>query len=143
MIGEIGTGGGIGHVIEYRGSAIRALSMEGRMTVCNMSIEAGAKAGLVAPDETTFAYLAGPRPRAEGRGVGAGAWPSGGRCSSDDDAVWDQEVHIDATTLRPQVSWGTNPAQVMSIDGAVPVARRLRRRRRPGRTSAGPSSTWA
>ena len=73
VIGEIGTGGGIGHVIEYRGSAIRALSMEGRMTVCNMSIEAGAKAGLVAPDETTFAYLAGPRPRPAGRGVGAGA----------------------------------------------------------------------
>ena len=119
VIGEIGTGGGIGHVIEYRGSAIRALSMEGRMTVCNMSIEAGAKAGLVAPDETTFAYLEGRdhAPKGEAWEQAVAEWRT---LQSDPDAVWDKEVHIDATTLRPQVSWGTNPAQVMSIDGSVP-----------------------
>ncbi len=119
IIGAIGTGGGIGHVIEYRGSAIRALSMEGRMTVCNMSIEAGAKAGLIAPDETTFAYLDG-----RGHAPRGGAWDEAvaywRTLSSDDDAVWDKSVTIDAATLTPQVSWGTNPGQVMSIDGTLP-----------------------
>ncbi len=119
VIGEIGTGGGIGHVIEYRGSTIRDLSMEGRMTVCNMSIEAGARAGLVAPDDTTFAYLAG-RPHAPQGAAWDAAVAEWRTLRSDEDAVWDREVRIDATTLRPQVTWGTNPAQVTSIDGTVP-----------------------
>ncbi len=119
IIGEIGTGGGIGHVIEYRGSAIRALSMEGRMTVCNMSIEAGARAGLVAPDETTFAYLEGREHAPKGAAWQAAVadWRS---LVSDEGAVWDSEVVIDASTIRPQVTWGTNPAQVASIDDVVP-----------------------
>ena len=119
IIGEIGTGGGIGHVIEYRGSAIRALSMEGRMTVCNMSIEAGARAGLVAPDETTFDYLRGRdhAPQGEQWEAAVAEWRT---LRTDDDAVWDKEVVIDAATLRPQVTWGTNPGQVGSIDSAVP-----------------------
>ena len=119
VIGEIGTGGGIGHVIEYRGSTIRGLSMEGRMTVCNMSIEAGAKAGLVAPDDTTFAYLEGRAHAPKGA-----AWDEAldvwRELRSDDGATWDKEMRIDAATLRPQVTWGTNPGQVTSIDGAVP-----------------------
>jgi 3-isopropylmalate/(R)-2-methylmalate dehydratase large subunit len=119
IIGEIGTGGGIGHVIEYRGSAIRSLSMEGRMTVCNMSIEAGAKAGLIAPDDTTFEYLRG-RPHAPSGQAWDDAVASWRELRTDEGAVWDREVHIDASTLRPQVSWGTNPGQVAPIDGAVP-----------------------
>ncbi len=119
VIGEIGTGGGIGHVIEYRGSTIRALSMEGRMTVCNMSIEAGAKAGLIAPDETTFEYLQG-RAHAPSGDAWEQALDDWRTLYSDDGAVWDREVHIDATTLRPNVTWGTNPGQVVTIDGAVP-----------------------
>ena len=119
IIGEIGTGGGIGHVIEYRGSAIRALSMEGRMTVCNMSIEAGARAGLVAPDETTFEYLRGRdhAPQGEQWEAAVAEWRT---LRTDDDAAWDKEVVIHAATLRPQVTWGTNPGQVGSIDSAVP-----------------------
>ncbi|CAN5845697.1 MAG: 3-isopropylmalate dehydratase large subunit [Ilumatobacteraceae bacterium] len=119
VIGEIGTGGGIGHVIEYRGSAIRNLSMEGRMTVCNMSIEAGARAGLVAPDDTTFAYLEGRAhaPRGPAWEEAIAEWR---QLRSDDDAEWDRAVRIDATTLRPQVTWGTNPGQVTMIDGTVP-----------------------
>ncbi|HEU4842218.1 MAG TPA: 3-isopropylmalate dehydratase large subunit [Ilumatobacteraceae bacterium] len=119
VIGEIGTGGGIGHVIEYRGSTIRGLSMEGRMTICNMSIEAGAKAGLVAPDETTFEYLRG-RAHAPTGAAWDEAVASWRELRTDDGAVWDREVHIDATALRPQVTWGTNPGQVASIDGVVP-----------------------
>ncbi len=119
IIGAIGTGGGIGHVIEYRGSAIRALSMEGRMTLCNMSIEAGAKAGLVAPDDTTFEYLHGRlhAPKGDAWDAAVADWRT---LVTDDDAVFDKEVVIDATTLRPQVSWGTNPGQVASIDDVVP-----------------------
>ncbi len=119
IIGKIGTAGGIGHVIEYRGSAIRALSMEGRMTICNMSIEAGAKAGLVAPDETTFAYLKGREFAPKGAAWDAALtdWKT---LSTDEGAKWDKEVFIDASTLTPQISWGTNPAQVMSIDGIIP-----------------------
>ncbi len=119
IIGEIGTAGGIGHVIEYRGSAIRALSMEGRMTVCNMSIEAGAKAGLIAPDETTFAYLKGRANAPQGAAwdQAVEAWK---QLRTDDGAVWDKEVFIDATKLTPHVSWGTNPAQVLPIDGVIP-----------------------
>jgi 3-isopropylmalate/(R)-2-methylmalate dehydratase large subunit len=119
IIGTIGTGGGIGHVIEYRGSAIRALSMEGRMTVCNMSIEAGARAGLIAPDETTFEYLKGRMhaPKGAAWDQAVAAWKE---LRTDEGAKWDKEVTIDATKLTPFVSWGTNPAQVLSIDAAVP-----------------------
>ena len=120
IIGKIGTGGGIGHVIEYRGSAIRALSMEGRMTVCNMSIEAGAKAGLIAPDETTFAYLQGREFAPQGAAWDAAVadWKT---LSTDEGAKWDKEVFIDASTIAPHVTWGTNPAQVVDINGAVPA----------------------
>jgi len=119
IIGHIGTGGGIGHVIEYRGSAIRSLSMEGRMTICNMSIEAGAKAGLIAPDDTTFAYLEGREfvPKGAQWEQALDAWRG---LVSDPGASWDKEVRLDATSLVPHVSWGTNPAQVTGIDGAVP-----------------------
>ncbi len=121
IIGKIGTGGGIGHVIEYRGSAIRALSMEGRMTVCNMSIEAGAKAGLIAPDETTFEYLKDREhaPKGVDWDAAVAAWKE---LKTDDGAQWDAEVFIDASTLSPHVSWGTNPAQVLPIDGIIPSA---------------------
>ena len=120
ILGEIGTGGGIGHVIEYRGSAIRALSMEGRMTVCNMSIEAGAKAGLIAPDEITFEYLRGRAnaPTGDAWDAAVADWST---LRSDDDAVWDKEVVLDAAAIRPHVSWGTNPGQVAPIDAAVPA----------------------
>ncbi len=119
IIGEIGTGGGIGHVIEYRGSAIRALSMEGRMTVCNMSIEAGAKAGLIAPDDTTFEYLRGRANAPQGADWDAAVaeWKT---LQTDDEAVWDKEVFIDAAKLTPHVTWGTNPGQVLPIDASVP-----------------------
>ena len=142
IIGEIGTAGGMGHVIEYRGSAIRSLSMEGRMTVCNMSIEAGARAGMVAPDDTTFGYLegrrfapgsaagGGPGGRA-GRGGGDGRTGRGGRAweqaldewrglVTDEGASFDTEVSLDAGSLTPFVTWGTNPAQVVPIGGSVP-----------------------
>jgi 3-isopropylmalate/(R)-2-methylmalate dehydratase large subunit len=119
IIGRIGTGGGIGSVIEYRGSAIRALSMEGRMTVCNMSIEAGARAGLVAPDDTTFAYLEGRRfaPTGTAWEQALDAWRA---LPTDDGATFDRSVSLDAAALVPHVSWGTNPAQVIEITGAVP-----------------------
>ncbi|MGA1551775.1 MAG: 3-isopropylmalate dehydratase large subunit [Ilumatobacteraceae bacterium] len=119
IIGHIGTGGGSGHVIEYRGSAIRSLSMEGRMTVCNMSIEAGARAGLVAPDQTTFDYLKG-RDHAPNGADWEAAVADWSTLTSDEGASWDTEVVIDAATIRPQVTWGTNPAQVASIDDRVP-----------------------
>ncbi|HSP28289.1 MAG TPA: 3-isopropylmalate dehydratase large subunit, partial [Ilumatobacteraceae bacterium] len=119
ILGEINTGGGIGHVIEYRGSAIRALSMEGRMTVCNMSIEAGAKAGMVAPDDTTFEYLKGRAnaPSGDAWDAAVADWST---LHSDADAVWDKEVVLDAATIRPHVTWGTNPGQVAPIDSVVP-----------------------
>jgi len=119
IIGRIGTGGGIGHVLEYRGEAIRALSMEGRMTVCNMSIEAGARAGMIAPDETTFAYLEG-RPHAPSGAAWEAALEDWRSLVTDDGAVFDQTVTVDAANLRPHVSWGTNPAQVVPVDGSVP-----------------------
>jgi 3-isopropylmalate/(R)-2-methylmalate dehydratase large subunit len=119
IIGRVGTGGGIGSVIEYRGAAIRALSMEGRMTVCNMSIEAGARAGMVAPDDTTFAYLEG-RPHAPSGADWERALDDWRALVTDDDATFDKEVVLDGTALQPHVSWGTNPAQVVPIDGVVP-----------------------
>jgi 3-isopropylmalate/(R)-2-methylmalate dehydratase large subunit len=119
IIGRIGTGGGIGSVIEYRGSAIRALSMEGRMTVCNMSIEGGARAGMVAPDDTTFAYLEGRNHAPTGKAweQALAEWRS---LVTDDDATFDKEVVIAAAELKPHVTWGTNPAQVIAIDAAIP-----------------------
>jgi 3-isopropylmalate/(R)-2-methylmalate dehydratase large subunit len=119
VIGRIGTGGGIGHVVEYRGSAIRALSMEGRMTICNMSIEAGARAGMVAPDDTTFAYLEG-RPHAPRAGAWERALDEWRALTTDDGVAFDREVTLDANELRPHVTWGTNPSQVAAIDGVVP-----------------------
>ena len=119
LIGQIGTAGAVGHVIEYTGEAIRSLSMEERMTVCNMSIEAGARAGMIAPDETTFAYLAG-RPRAP---TGA-AWEravEGWRVlRTDPDARYDTRVTLDASRVAPQVTWGTHPGMVADITGRVP-----------------------
>ncbi len=119
IINRIGTGGGVGHVIEYRGSGIRALSMEGRMTICNMSIEAGARAGMVAPDETTFAYVEG-RPHAPTGPRWEAALDEWRSLPTDPGASFDREVTLDATALRPYVSWGTNPAQSVTIDEAVP-----------------------
>ncbi|HEV2309272.1 MAG TPA: 3-isopropylmalate dehydratase large subunit [Acidimicrobiia bacterium] len=119
IIARIGTQGGIGSIIEYRGSAIRGLSMEGRMTVCNMSIEAGARAGLVAPDDTTFAYLEG-RPYAPTGTAWEHALDEWRSLATDADARFDHEVVLDAATLRPSVSWGTNPGQTVTIDDAVP-----------------------
>jgi 3-isopropylmalate/(R)-2-methylmalate dehydratase large subunit len=119
IIAKIGTGGGVGHVLEYRGSAIRSLSMEGRMTVCNMSIEAGARAGMIAPDDTTFAWLQG-RPHAPAGAEWEEALEDWRSLTTDDGATFDREVTIDATTLRPHVSWGTNPGQTVAIDDVVP-----------------------
>src|SRR5207248_708972 len=119
VIAKIGTGGGTGHVIEYRGSAIAGLSMDGRMTVCNMSIEAGARAGLIAPDETTFRYLQG-RPHAPQGAAWEEAVEHWRSLPTDPDAVFDREVTLDAGALTPFVTWGTNPAQAAPLDSAVP-----------------------
>jgi len=119
FIGRIGTAGATGHVIEYTGDAIGALSMEERMTVCNMSIEAGARAGMIAPDETTFAYLAG-RPRAPTGAAWTRAMASWRLLRSDPGATYDTRVSIDASTLAPQVTWGTSPGMVTEITGRVP-----------------------
>jgi 3-isopropylmalate/(R)-2-methylmalate dehydratase large subunit len=120
IVGRLGTGGGTGYVIEYRGQAIRDLSMEGRMTVCNMSIEAGARAGLVATDETTIDYLRGRSGVPQGNDFeeAAARWRT---YTSDDDAIFDAELTIDAAELVPFVTWGTNPAQVVALDGIVPT----------------------
>ncbi len=119
IIGQIGTGGGIGYVIEYRGSGIRALSMEGRMTVSNMSIEAGARAGMIAPDETTFEYVKGRAHAPSGNAwdEALAYWKS---LATDADAKFDKEVVIDASKLTPYVTWGTNPSQVAPISASVP-----------------------
>ena len=119
IIGRIGTGGGIGSVIEYRGSVIESLSMEGRMTVCNMSIEAGARAGMVAPDDITFAYLEG-RPHAPAGAVWGEAVDHWGTLRTDPGAGFDTEVHLDGADIPPHVTWGTNPSHVAPLDGAVP-----------------------
>ena len=120
VITQIGTGGGQGYVIEYRGEAIRALSMEARMTVCNMSIEAGARAGMIAPDQTTFDYLHGRDHAPTGADWDAAVdyWRT---LVTDDDVAYDAEVVIDATTLSPFVTWGTNPGQGVPLSGFVPT----------------------
>ncbi|WP_058234230.1 3-isopropylmalate dehydratase large subunit [Devriesea agamarum] len=120
VIARIGTGGGQGYVLEYRGNAIRELSMEARMTVCNMSIEAGARAGMIAPDETTFEYVKN-RPHAPTGTDWDEAVAYWRTLRSDDDAVFDHEVIIDADELEPFVTWGTNPAQGMPLSGRVPT----------------------
>ena len=119
IIAKIGTGGGQGYVLEYRGEAIRALSMEGRMTICNMSIEAGARPGMVAPDETNFAYLKDRphAPKGEAWDAAVAYWRT---LVTDDDAVFDAEVTIDASTLSPYVTWGTNPGQGLPLSASVP-----------------------
>ena len=119
VIAQIGASGGQGYVLEFRGSAIRALSMEGRMTVCNMSIEAGARAGMIAPDETTYAYLKGRDHAPEGADWDAAVayWNT---LPTDEGAVFDAEVFLDANTLEPFVTWGTNPGQGVSLSDAVP-----------------------
>ncbi|OLO99979.1 3-isopropylmalate dehydratase large subunit [Mycolicibacterium porcinum] len=119
VIAKIGTGGGQGHVIEYRGSAIEALSMEGRMTICNMSIEAGARAGMVAPDETTFEFLKG-RPHAPKGADWDAAVAAWSQLRTDEGAEFDTEVYLDAATLSPFVTWGTNPGQGVPLSASVP-----------------------
>jgi 3-isopropylmalate/(R)-2-methylmalate dehydratase large subunit len=118
-IGRIGVAGGVGHVLEYAGPVVRGLSMEGRMTICNMSIEAGARAGMIAPDDTTFAYLEG-RPGVPDGAAWERALDEWRALPSDEDAVFDREVEIDARSLAPQVTWGTNPGMVAPVDGRVP-----------------------
>jgi 3-isopropylmalate/(R)-2-methylmalate dehydratase large subunit len=116
-IGQIGVSGAQGHVVEYTGAAVRALSMEGRLTICNMSIEAGARAGMIAPDDVTFAYLEG-RPGVPEDWEGAlDDWRA---LRTDDDATFDREVVVELPGLKPQVTWGTNPAMVAPVDGRVP-----------------------
>ena len=119
LIAQVGTGGGQGHVVEYRGEAIRALSMEGRMTLCNMSIEWGARAGMVAPDDTTSAYLQG-RPQAPSGEQWDAAVAYWRTLATDEDAVFDQEVFLDASAVTPFVTWGTNPGQGVPLGAQVP-----------------------
>ncbi len=120
IIGKIGTGGGIGHIIEFRGDAITGLSMEGRMTVCNMTIEAGAKAGLIAPDQTTFDYLQGREFAPKGADWDAAVtdWST---LVTDEGAIFDAEITFDAADIGPYVSWGTNPGQVVPLNANVPA----------------------
>ncbi|HEY2689381.1 MAG TPA: 3-isopropylmalate dehydratase large subunit [Streptosporangiaceae bacterium] len=119
IIRALGTGGGVGSVIEYRGPAVRALSMQGRMTVCNMSIEGGARAGMIAPDDTTFAWLEG-RPHSPQGKLWEQALDDWRSLVTDEGAEFDREIHVNASALRPAVTWGTNPAQSVTIDDAVP-----------------------
>jgi 3-isopropylmalate/(R)-2-methylmalate dehydratase large subunit len=118
-IGRIGVGGAVGHVLEYAGEPIRSLSMEGRMTICNMSIEAGARAGMIAPDDTTFAYLEG-RPAAPTGADWEHALDRWRTLRTDDEATFDAELEIDVAELEPQVTWGTNPGMVAPVSGSVP-----------------------
>ena len=121
IIARVGVGGGAGHVIEYTGAAIRALSMEERMTVCNMSIEAGARAGMIAPDDTTFGYLSG-RPRAPQGAAWERALARWRRLRTDEGARFDKSVSLDASTLTPMITWGTDPGTGIAVDGVVPAA---------------------
>jgi len=129
IIGKIGTAGGTGYVMEYAGSTIRTLSMEGRMTICNMSIEAGARAGLIAPDEKTFAYLKG-RPMAPAGKEWDQAVAYWHTLPSDADATFDREVHLNAADIAPQVSWGTSPEDVLPITGNIPSPQNVAENRR-------------
>jgi 3-isopropylmalate/(R)-2-methylmalate dehydratase large subunit len=122
LIGEIGVSGGTGHVLEYRGSAVRALDMDGRMTVCNMSIEAGARAGMIAPDETTFAYLEG-RPRAPRGAAWNEAVARWRELATDPGAAFDREFALDGSKVEPMITYGTNPGMVTPISGAIPARR--------------------
>ncbi|WP_280504692.1 aconitase family protein, partial [Nocardia farcinica] len=119
VIAEIGTGGGQGYVLEYRGEAVRSMSMEARMTMCNMSIEAGARAGMIAPDEVTYEFLKGRphAPKGADWDAAVAAWDA---LATDEGAVFDAEVHIDASTLSPFVTWGTNPGQGAPLNTTVP-----------------------
>ena len=122
IIGEIGIGGGTGHVLEYRGAVVRALSMEERMTVCNMSIEAGARAGMIAPDETTYGYLKA-RPRAPQGGAWERAVAHWRTLASDAGASFDREITLDGSKLEPMITYGTNPGMVMAVSGSIPERR--------------------
>ena len=121
IIAQIGVGGGTGHVIEYRGEAIRALDMEGRMTVCNMSIEAGARAGMIAPDMTTFAWLAGrdQAPHGDAWRDAMGRWYE---LATDDGAAFDRSVTLNASEIAPMITWGTNPGMAIPVDGRIPAS---------------------
>ena len=121
IIAQIGVGGGTGHVIEYRGEAIRALDMEGRMTVCNMSIEAGARAGMIAPDMTTFAWLAGrdQAPHGDAWRDAMGRWYE---LATDDGAAFDRSVTLNASEISPMITWGTNPGMAIPVDGRIPAS---------------------
>ena len=119
IIGELGVGGATGHVLEYRGAAIEAMSMEQRMTVCNMSIEAGARAGLIAPDDTTFAYLEG-RPMAPQGAAWEAALARWRSLPSDPESIYDSELVLDGSSLEPMITWGTNPGMVAPLSGRVP-----------------------
>ena len=138
IIGEIGTAGGTGYALEYAGEAIRALSMEGRMTVCNMSVEGGAKAGFIAPDEKAFAYLKG-RPRSPQGKLWDEAMRYWDTLRSDDGANFDREIRLDAAKLPPLVTWGTSPEQVISVTGCVPKPQDIadENKRRAAETSLG------
>ena len=138
IIGEIGTAGGTGYALEYAGEAIRALSMEGRMTVCNMSVEGGAKAGFIAPDEKAFAYVK-DRPRAPKAKLWDEAMRYWETLTSDDGAHFDREIRLDAAKLPPLVTWGTSPEQVISVTGRVPVPAEItdENKRRAAATSLG------
>jgi 3-isopropylmalate/(R)-2-methylmalate dehydratase large subunit len=129
LIAQVGTGGGQGHLAEYRGEGVRALSMEARMTLCNMSVEWGARAGVVAPDETTYAYVQGREHAPEGEAWDAAlaAWAE---LRTDDDAAFDREVHVDAASVAPHVTWGTNPAQALPLTASVPDPETLPERER-------------
>ena len=124
LIARIGIGGGTGCVFEYCGSAIRALSMEERMTVCNMSIEGGARAGMIAPDDTTYQYVVRPALRSEGRRLGRRASRAGSKLPTDDGATYDKDITIDASALEPMITFGTNPGMGIPISGVGPRSRR-------------------
>ena len=138
VIGEIGAAGGIGHALEFSGEAVRALSMEGRMTVCNMAVEAGARTGIMAPDEKTFDYLQG-RPKSPKGKLWDEAMRYWETLRSDDGAEFDREIRLDVSALAPLVTWGTNPEQVVSITGRDSKARRDRRAKASARR---PSVRW-
>ena len=142
LITHTGTGGGQGYIVEYRGQAIEELSMEARMTVCNMSIEWGAKAGLIAPDQTTFDYIEG-RPEAPKGADWDAAVEHWQTLVTDDDAEYDEEIVLDAATMTPFVTWGTNPGPGRAARRRRPEPRRLRRRRSTGSPPRRRWSTWA